>query len=415
VAAILAARAPDRPIAVVSAVEGVTTMLDRVARAAADGRDELGAVRVRHRSVISQLQLDPELLNRHFTELAAVLASIRGRGQLTVEERDHVWSFGERASARIVAAHLNALGVRAVPIDAYDLGLVTDSNHGRARVLPTSAERIRSALARFDGIPVITGFVAQDAGGRLTTLGRNGSDLSASLIAEAVRASEVLFWKEVGGVMTADPKLVPQARVLRALSYSEASELTFHGAAVLHAEAVGPLAAAQIPGRVVCVRQPDDAGTLVSQCGAHAGPVGIACRRGIVLARLWGPHGTVELLARARSMLERAGIEPLHMSESEGELVLAAPWSDELGRVLLSLGLRVNLERELATLAAVGASDVEGLSAMLRARGFDVRASWRAGERTSAVFALPEAQLAAAASLAHDVVCSQGLLEGGLR
>lgn len=415
VGAILAERVPDRPIAVVSAVEGVTSTLERIALAAAEGRDELGPLRIRHRSLLAQLELDPELLNRHFTELATVLGSIRARRHLSALERDHVLSFGERASARIVAAHLTSRGLRAVPIDAYDLGLESDSNHGRARVLSQSAERVRSALARFDGIPVITGFVAADAQGRLTTLGRNGSDLSATLIGEAIGASEVLFWKEVGGVMTADPKLVPSARVLRRMSYAEAAELARHGAGVLHFESMQPLERAGIPGRVVCVREPGDPGTLVGPEGARGGAVGVACRRGVTLARIASSGPKPELRARVEAGLRDAGVELLHLDASGAELMLAAPWSDALGRALLAVGSRLTLERELAAVAAVGAGGPEALAATLRSAGADLRAEWSSGAPASPVYVLPEAQLALAARTVHAELFERLVLEEGPR
>ena len=395
---LLTARVADCPVAVVSAVEGVTSALDRVAHAAAEGRDELGPVRVRHRSLLAQLELDPEMLNRHFAELATILGAIRARGVLAAHERDHVLSFGERASARIVAAHLNTRGLRAVPIDAYDLGLQSDSNHGRAKVLSQSAERVRSALARFDGIPVITGFLAADEHGRLTTLGRNGSDLSATLIGEAIGAREVCFWKEVGGVMTADPKLVPNARTLRALSYEEAGELTRHGAGVLHAESVQPLARSGISGRGLCVRNPVDAGTLVSSTGSRAEAVGIACRRNVLLVRI-APE-SAETRAQVDAVLAQLALEPLHVGSAEGELFLVTPSSDELPRELVTLGARVSIERELASVATVG-SESPVLDAALHAAGVDVRARWSASPLATRVHLLPAGQLALAARALH--------------
>lgn len=409
VGAILAERVPDAPVAVVSAIEGVTSILDSVAQAAVEGRDELGVVRVRHRSLLAQLQLDPEMLNRHFAELATILAAIRARKQLTALERDHVLSFGERASARVVAAHLNDRGLRAVPIDAYDLGLLSDSNHGRAKVLSQSAERIRSALARFDGIPVITGFVAADEHGRLTTLGRNGSDLSAALIGEAIAASEVTFWKEVGGVMTADPKLVPNARLLRSMSYAQAAEMTRHGAGVLHADAVRPLERAGIPGRVACVRQPSDAGTLVTRESGERFARGVACRRGVTIAKLARAIGSGDRRVNAIAALERCGVDALHVEDHGAELLVVAPWSDELGRALLGLGLRVELERDLACVAVIGARSVAELDAALLSGHVDVRARWNAEPSATPVFAVPSEQLARAAQVVHAAVCETQL------
>ena len=412
VGALLAERAAERPIAVVSAIEGVTTLLDRLARAAAQGEVDLNPIRVRHRSVLSQLGLDPEMLNRHFAELSTLLEAVRRSGALNGEGRDHVLSFGERASARIVAAHLTSRGLRALPIDAYDLGLVSDSNHGRAQVLPNSAERVRSALASIDGIPVITGFVAQDSSGRLTTLGRNGSDLSASLIGAAIGASEVRFWKEVGGVMTADPKFVADARVLRRLSYDDATELTFHGAGVLHADAVQPLASARIPGRVVCVRDPSDEGTLVCDGARADRPIGVACRRGLAWIRL---AGAPNLRALVQAALERTGVEALTIDERSGGLELVAPWSDELARALVLLATHTTIERELAGVAAIGVVDEARIVEGLNVAGIAVRARWHSGARASFVLAVAEVDLARAANCVHALLFEGTFVEGSSR
>jgi aspartate kinase len=401
VAAILRERSASRPVAVVSAIAGVTALLDAKAREAAQGALDLAPVRVRHRSLLAQLGLDAELCNRHLTELAAVLAGIRSRGRSSSGERDHVLSFGERISARIVAAHLSSIGLRAVPVDAFDLGLVSDSNHGRARVLPTSAASVRNALASIDGIPVITGFVAADADGRLTTLGRNGSDLSAALIGEAIGAGEVVFWKEVGGVLSADPQLVPAARVLRELTYDEAAEFTRLGASVLHADAVQPLMRSGIAARVACVRSPGDAGTTIRGERGGARSVGVACRSGLARALVHRANAA-QARAKLEASLASASIEALHVAASGDTLAVVAPWSDELGRALLELGGRLEIERDLASVAAVGcgAESFRMLDALARA-GVTQRDAWRAGESATWSCAVDELDLPRAAAAIH--------------
>lgn len=274
----IAEQGGERPVVVVSAVGGVTGALERRARLAGSGRAGSDEIRVRHRSLLAELGLDPELLDRHLGELSLVLRGVRGRQRLEPAELDHVLSFGERMSARLLAAHLRAVGVAATPVDSWDLGLRSDANHGRARPLPGSDAAMRRALARVQGIPVVTGFVAATEAGRLTTLGRNGSDVSAALVAEALGASEVQFWKPVGGVLTADPKLVPDAWPLPHLDYATAREFARLGASVLHADALAPLERAGIPARVRAVAAPGEAGTLIDGRPRAPGPVGVACR-----------------------------------------------------------------------------------------------------------------------------------------
>lgn len=396
---ILRERALERPIAVVSAAFGVTSMLDALARDAAAGQFDATPVRLRHRGLLAQLALDAELCNRYLAELAAVLASIQRRGQLTPPERDHVLSFGERIAARIVAAHLNSIQVRALPIDAFNLGLVSDSNHGRASIVSASAERVRSALAGLDAVPVITGFVAADARGNLTTLGRNGSDLSAALIAEAIGAREVVFWKDVEGVLSADPKLVPSAHVVRELGYDEAAELTRHGASVLHADAVAPLARAGLRARVACVREPADPGTLIHAAQHGPRPLGVACRAGLALYVVRGEideRSVLDLLGEAR-------VEPLHVETSEGSIAIVAPASHELARTWLALGADASIEHDLAAVAAVGSSrDAALVRAALREAHLSPRAEWSSREHGTRVFVVAEDELARTANVVHE-------------
>ena len=337
-----------RPIVVVSAARGVTQLLEALWRGAAglalDGAAGASAedgeaarrVRIRHRSLLSELGLDAEFLDRHLRELSWVLAAIRGRAAPSPADRDHVLSFGERMSARIVAATLNRSGVPATPVDAYDLGLVSDSNHGRARPLPEQSERVKRTLAGVAGVPVVTGFVAIDEAGRLTTLGRNGSDLSAALVAAAVGAREVQFWKSVPGVHTADPELVPDARLIRRLDYARATQFARSGASVLHPEAIEPLAAAGIPARVVCFDAPDDEGTLIEGAADAIPARGLAC---------------------TRDWVELSGC-PTDFDLPDGLRVrerLFAPWSDELGRALTRLAEPVSLVRDLAHITVLRA------------------------------------------------------------
>jgi len=397
-------RAPDRPIVVVSAVEGVTAQLDQLARDAARGAGDFATLRVRHRSLLSQLELDSEQLNRHLAELSTVLAAIRSAGELSHAHRDHVLSFGERASARIVAAHLTQRGLRAVPIDAYDLGLITDSNHGRARVLPQSAAHIRSALARFDAVAVITGFVAADAEGRLTTLGRNGSDVSAALIGEAIAAREVVFWKEVDGVMSADPKLVPNARRIERLSYEEARELTLHGASVLHTEAVEVLERGKLAARVCCTRQPRDPGTVVSSASSEQAFVGIACRSKLTLARLPG-HG-VASRARIEQLAEAARADVVAWCDCDNQLQVLAPANERFESALVAEFHSVGLVRDVATVTLTDRREVDTVVAQrLESSGVPVLMRWSCGRLASRAIVVPEAQLARTAQIVHGVVC----------
>jgi len=306
------------PVVVVSAHRGVTDLLESVARAAAEGRSEGRLVRIRHRSLLAQLGMPSDFLDRYWRELDRLLGQLRLRasGTLRPAELDLTLSYGERLSARIVAGALERAGVAAVPVDAWDLGLITDSTHGDARPLDGSARSIRSAIAEMRGVAVVTGFVAKDLRGNLTTLGRNGSDLTASTLAEALGAAELQFWKPVAGILTADPELVPDAEPLECVTHAEAAELAFFGAAVLHAGAIAPAVRAGTTVRVCSFERWSEPGTvLVTDCERRA-PISVVCRQesgnSATLALVGQGVGELDehrdLARRARGMLVEGGI-----------------------------------------------------------------------------------------------------------
>ncbi len=393
-----------RLLVVVSAHAGVTDLLETVAQAAAEGHLEADRVRIRHRTLLSQLGLDPELLDRHLRELYAILGRIQKTGRVAPEERDYVLSFGERMSARIVARTLSEAGIPATPVDAWDLGLVTDSRHGQARPLDGLETAIREAVAAVPGVPVVTGFLAKDETGNLTTLGRNGSDLTASILAAAVGAGEIQYWKTVGGILTADPRLVPGAQVIERLSYAEAAEFALHGAEVLHPGAVEPALRAQVRVRVRSVLTPEEPGTLLEpdrgerRCAGANGsggrgpaargaasrsPVGLATRSGLVRLVVdtdGAQDGSQRrsLLAELLVALDRQGVDLAAVQVAADAMsILIAPSANDVGPasgtggspggrglagVLEEFGSRVRMERGRTMVALVGLGGGHGSS-----------------------------------------------------
>jgi aspartokinase/homoserine dehydrogenase 1 len=183
------------------------------------------------------------------------------------ESIDAVIGVGERLSARIVAALLRQNGLRGVAIDGTDI-VITDNIYGNATPnLPLTRERITSMLLPMLDrkiIPVITGFIGATATGKPTTLGRGGSDYSATILATCTDALEVWIWTDVDGIMSADPRDVEHARVIPQLTYTEAAELSNFGARLLHVRMIAPLQEHHIPLRVRNIFKPQNAGTLIS-------------------------------------------------------------------------------------------------------------------------------------------------------
>jgi aspartate kinase len=391
----------ERPIVVVSAHQGVTDLLDTVTRSALGGHMEGDRVRIRHRTLLRQLDLDPDLLDRFFTELFGLLAEVRVRQRLLEGQRDHVLSFGERMSARVVAHTLKGMGLRATPVDAFDLGITTDSNHGDARPLADGTSNVRAALEQVTGIPVVTGFLAKDTRGNLTTMGRNGSDLTAALVAEAVGAGELHLWKAVGGMMTADPALVSDARVIERLGFQEALEYAFHGAEVLFGPALAPIQRADVTVRILDVRAPEAPGTVLETTTRGEGPVGIASRRNVYrldLAIGAADHRSTRM-AELFAALARAKVEPGVVSTSGERVSVLVPPGPGLDAAVAELGRKVKVERDLALLALIGRSigNDTSLAArsveLLNAARVEVIESFIGSRQPSQVFVVPAADL----------------------
>ncbi|MEM7034066.1 MAG: aspartate kinase [Chloroflexota bacterium] len=207
-------------------------------------------------------------INQLLDEFESLCHGIHVLGELTNRALDVIGGLGERLSVRQVAAILQENNLPAVAVEATDL-IVTDKRHGSASPLvEETAEKSRAVLNPYwndNKIPVVTGFIAATVDGVQTTLGRGGSDYSATIIGRAIEADEVWIWTDVNGVMTADPRIVSDAKTIPHLSYAEVGELAYFGAKVLHPQAIRPARRANIPVRMLNTFDPDNTGTLMDQ------------------------------------------------------------------------------------------------------------------------------------------------------
>jgi len=263
VIALVRERLDRRPVVVASAHAGVTNLLIDLAHRALKGGAAATEVRDRHRAILESLDLPRDMLQEDLDDLRSLLKGIALVGELTPRSLDCIMSFGERLSARVLAAAMSAADLPAVACNAYDLGLVTDSRFGAAHPLESCYADLGQRLKAVDGVPVVTGFIGKDRHGNITTLGRGGSDYSASIVGRAVGAEEIQIWTDVDGVMSADPKICPDARSLKVLSFVEASELAYYGAKVVHPSTMIPAVKARIPVRVLNTYRPDHPGTVI--------------------------------------------------------------------------------------------------------------------------------------------------------
>jgi aspartate kinase len=337
-----AAHIDGSPLVVVcAAISGITDKLISAARGAASGdesavEDARRELWGRHRALAERLAGDEwerEALYREWAELLKIFdrftRSIATLGEHSPRSIDTVASLGERFATHLVATALRQVGVSARTVDATDL-IVTDNHYGTAWPYPEeSSERIRARLrslmqARI--VPVITGYIGATREGIVTTLGRGGGDYSATLIGAALGADEVSIWTDVDGILTADPKIVPEARTLPELSYAEAAEIATFGPEILHPRALTPVAEQGIALRIRNVLRPDQPGTLVlatPQPTPHAAHT-IISARGLsllsVAATIGGGAGwSPDIVARALARLADSGVEILSFAQSFSE------------------------------------------------------------------------------------------------
>jgi aspartate kinase len=201
-------------------------------------------------------------------ELEKVLTGICYVGELTPQSKDYVLSFGERLSAPIVWGALRDFKLQTVCFTGKEAGIVTDANFGEARpLMNVTTHQVKMRLEPMiekNVTPVVTGYIAATQDGVVTTLGRGGSDYTATILSVALTADEVWIWTDVDGIMTADPKIVPSAKMLPELSYGEAAEMAIFGAKAMHPSALEPVIEARIPVRIRNVFNPENHGTLIA-------------------------------------------------------------------------------------------------------------------------------------------------------
>jgi aspartate kinase len=246
-----------------------------------------------------------------------------------------------------VSGALNSLKVKSVPLTGYEAGIVTDSCFGRAHPLHVkSKKQVRETLEKLvkTKTPVVAGFIAADEKARITTLGRGGSDYTASLIGKYLGAEEVQIWTDVDGILTTDPKLVPQAKLIPMLSYVEAMDLAYFGAKVIHSKMIEPAMTARIPVRVKNTFNPDCEGTLIVKRQKRIEGVikAVAIAKGIAIVNLEGVGmaETPNIAGRVFSALGDANINIIMISgSSESNLSFVIGVSD-VDKALAVLGDR---------------------------------------------------------------------------
>ena len=272
-----------------------------------------------------------ELASKMTTDLSELQELLHGMlllGEVTPRSSDYLISFGERLSINLVAAALNDLGTRAVPLTGKDAGIVTDSNFGEAKPLMDTTRlhvsQTIDTLLEKKTLPIIGGFAGADQHGNITTFGRGGSDYTATIIASSIKADEVWLMSDVDGLMTTDPKIVKNAKVLKEVSYIEAMEMALFGAKYIHPRALEPLVTKKIPLRIKSTFNQKNSGTLVTatpQADAQKTVKCVSAIRHTALIDVRGGSmvGAPGTAATIFSTLAKAGVNIMMISQSPSE------------------------------------------------------------------------------------------------
>jgi aspartokinase/homoserine dehydrogenase 1 len=327
-----------RVLTVVSAMHSVTDSLREAARTSATGDDLtymeiVNDLRVRHFDTLDRLIADEKLKKATFEDLEALLESLNAMchsiavlREVTPRGMDLIMSFGERLSARILAAHLRDRGFAALAIDANEL-IVTDENfQDAAPLMDETRQRVREYLLPFlesASLPIVTGYIGATRDGIITTLGRGASDFSAAILSASVEADELHIYTDVDGIMTTDPRIVPTAQVIPVLSYGEVGEMAYFGAKVLHPKTIQPVIDREAPVRVRNTFNPSHPGTLIQpQAEITEGAVkAVTVIQDVSLVSVEGRGmmGVPGIAGRTFMATARAGVSMLLISQSSSE------------------------------------------------------------------------------------------------
>ena len=386
---IVASRAERGAVVVVSALAGVTNALIGLAEQAVKGH-LIGSIRAVEGLRARHLQQAEALLGSSdacadtcaelsamIDELAHLAEALATLGDLTPRSLDAISSFGERMSSLLCVAAFVRQGLPAVHVDACDV-MITDAAFCHAE--PQSddiAEACRSSvipLVRAGKIPVMGGFIGSAKGtGVTTTLGRGGSDYSASLFGAAIHAEAIEIWTDVDGMLTADPRVVPTARLIEQIAFDEASELASFGAKVLHPNTIAPAVRLGIPVYVLNSRRPDGTGTKITFEAPKRAVSAIAGKTNVTLVKVGSPRMllTEGFLRSLFEIFERHRTSVDVVATSEVSVSLTVDDASRLETIvsdLRSLG-DVSVERNRGIVAVVGGAIAHGGGAMARALG----------------------------------------------
>ena len=266
--------------------------------------------------------------DQDFAELVALIDGMVLLGEVTPRTMDYLYSFGERLSIKLVSSAINDSGKKSLPFTGKEVGIVTDSNFGESKpLMDTTRLRVSKtvdSLFSKKTIPVVGGFVGADQHGHITTFGRGGSDYSATTIGSCIKADEIWLMSDVDGLMTADPKIVKNAKLLKEVSYIEAIEMALFGAKQIHPRTFEPLLTKKIPMKIRSSFNVKNEGTLVTASPSSSVKNTVKCvsnvkNNGLIDIRGGSMVGTPGTAAKIFATLAKAGINVMMISQNPSE------------------------------------------------------------------------------------------------
>lgn len=346
--------------------------------------------------------------------------------EATPRTRDLVLSFGERLSTRILWGALLDLGIDAEYLTGKDAGIVTDSNFGEAMpLIETTKQQVSTkigSLLKNGKVPVVTGFIAADIHGVITTLGRGGSDYTATLIANSIDADEVWLWSDVDGLMTSNPKIVPNAKVIQKLSYMEAIEMAMFGAKGLHPRALEPAMEKRIPVRIKNTFNPNAVGTLITDSADRPGNIvkAVLLVDNVAMINIKGSSmvGKPGTAAKILDAIAKRSVNIMMISQSVSESCISIivrkdaveRMKPALETLLLSTGIvkDIEFEMDVAVISVIGEGmkGTPGIAAKIfnavARKGINVKMIAQGGSELSISFVVKESDAIEAVKAIHE-------------
>ncbi len=431
----------DKVVVVTSAMSGVTNQLLEIAHNLTGPQSKarqqipkfMNKISKKHAQACKAAIKNTKILNRtrqtlketgNFLDRA--LRGISYLGELSARSRDLILSFGERLSAPVLAGAIESLGVPTKYLTGSEAGIITDDHYTEARPLFEDTNKlVKLSLTKIlaaKKVPVVTGFIAGTKDGIITTLGRGGSDYTASILGAALGVNEIWIITDVDGIMTADPKVVPNAKVIKGISYMEATELAHFGAKVLHPKMIKPAMDHEIPVRVLNAFKPENEGTLIiRRLNRIEGIVkSITLSKKVSLITIGGAEmiGVPGVASTVFDIIGQAGIKIIMISQSSSQadisFAVAQKDADTAVRAMhmefakRQIRWKINYDRNVSVIAVVGAGmkGTPGVAAKVFStmgrEGINILAIAQGSSELNISFAVNERDAVKAVRALHD-------------